>query len=102
MTTEHGLPRLKEIRACINILRDRMEYLEDKQAERIDERLNASHWISQEIRAISFALPVLEAEYDSVLRLRKLIMDEEGLDIAKYGLDSGLFALRRHEGASNG
>lgn len=102
MTTENGLPRLSEIRACINILRDRMEYLEDKQAERIDDRLNASHWISQEIRAISFALPVLEAEYDSVLRLRRLVMEEEGVDIRRFGLDSGLFAMRRHEGAHDG
>lgn len=76
MSTENGIEEHKRVQRNINIILDRLQYLQDKQAERIDDRLNPSHYLDMEIRALEWALPILEAERDALLRLTLAIRAE--------------------------
>lgn len=77
MTTENGIPTYKQVESYIRILRSRLEWVEDKQAERIDDRLQESGYFSAEINALRWVLTVAEAERDHLLRLRLLIRADE-------------------------
>lgn len=81
MTTEHGVPRPKQIRSWINQLINRQEYLAEKLAGWIEN--NGTDWdftntlTYREICTYEWAIPVLEAEYDSMVRLHKNNQDIE-------------------------
>lgn len=73
MTTEYGLATTKVLRRNINVLRDRMEYLQDKQAGRVDDGLQTSWYIEIEVGALRHAISVMEADFDAAARLHQKI-----------------------------
>lgn len=76
MTTENGLPGVGKVRRWIAKLEERAAWLEFKIGELDENSPKAGHyWV--ELLALRWALPVLEAEYDSVVRLRALVIDAE-------------------------
>jgi hypothetical protein len=72
VSTEAGMESLEHARRDIEVLRDRLVYLEQWSAEREavtgvpDTGVRA-----QEARAIRWALPILEAEWDAMLRIKR-------------------------------
>lgn len=75
MTTENGLPSLSVLRGHIEGLRRRLEWLDCRCERRINEGYDESHngYDRTEIAALTWALPVLEAEWDSAARFRREI-----------------------------
>lgn len=81
MTTENGLPKVSSVRRKIETLRRRHDYL----VWRIEAATAAgaeSHtgfdWAER--TALEWALPVLEAEWDNLARLRR----ETGADVVEH------------------
>lgn len=72
MTTENGLPPTQYVRRNIEHLIGRMEWLQSIP----DDRL--SSYQRSELRALEWAIPVLEVEYDSMIRLKRRLDAEVG------------------------
>lgn len=72
MTTENGMEELRHARRNIDVLREFLAYLDDWIAEHervtgvVDTGVRA-----QEARAVRWALPVLEAEWDNLRRMNE-------------------------------
>jgi hypothetical protein len=110
MTTTDGLPLYKHARSYLEIIRDRLTYLEDRDAMYRSEGARDNTFVTQEIRALRWAIPVLEAEVDDIVRLRKLVIATEGRQPepgtqpharAKHGLDGidrGWLEKSAHDG----
>lgn len=84
MTTEDGLPRTSHVRNNIEVLRRRMEFL----AWRIQDhdeagRAGTLSFDVAEQRALEWALPVLEAEFDFVARWQREIRVIEDREVRK-------------------
>lgn len=80
MTTEDGLSKLQHVRRNIETLADRLDYLDgwleahEAAVGHPDTGVRAC-----EARAIRWALPVLEAEWDALARIqRDIVMPAEG------------------------
>lgn len=73
MSTENGIQHSKTIRHHIEVLRGRLEYLEDRDAEFREQGARTNHFVAQEIYAIRWALPILESEWENAIRLRELV-----------------------------
>lgn len=72
MATENGLEKLHRARVHIEYLRERRAFLETKSiALEIDIRPGSGTYEAREIAAIDWALPILEAEWDNMARLRR-------------------------------
>lgn len=74
MTTENGLPRTKAVRAAIETLGKRRDWLLQRVADRqaVNPGWDADgSFDAQEIRALDLAIPALEAEFDFVARLQR-------------------------------
>lgn len=76
MTTDNGFPQNpKTIRAHINVLKERRDYLQEVKlpsvlAERPDLEGKAT-WQGSEIAALDYAIDVLEAEWDTAARIAR-------------------------------
>lgn len=74
MATDEGLAKISHARKHIEILRYRRAFLQQRIEYRnvtITDAVNA--FDEAEIRALDWALPVLEAEWDNLARLRRNI-----------------------------
>lgn len=72
MSTENGLEPLKFARRDIEVLRGRLEFI----AGRIEAMVAEGHvgragFLVAESRALAWALPVLEAEFDNLARMHR-------------------------------
>lgn len=92
MSTEHGLTKLGTIRDHCDTLMSRIVYLQT----RIDQRTaagvrdDANDYDRAELRAIAFALPLMETEWDNTARLmRDVIWPTVG-----HGPDNGTPSVR--------
>lgn len=78
MTTENGFTRPPVMRARIERLRRRAEYLEDSIAAKFEQGYSetspAVMFAEKELAALEWAIPVLEAEYDAAVRLQRKIV----------------------------
>lgn len=72
MATDEGLAKIQQARRHIELLRDRREFITQRCASRkIDGHEASNAHDEDEIRALDWALPVLEAEWDNLCRLRR-------------------------------
>lgn len=80
MTTEDGLAKLQHVRRNIEVLADRLAYLEEWIAQHEAATGHPDTGVRAcEARAIRWALPVLEAEWDTLARIqRTIVMPAEG------------------------
>lgn len=74
MSTENGTVPVRVATRRIETIRKRVQYLEEKLAW--TGKGQESHE-AQEAAALKWALPVLEAERDSLMRLHKAVNDHE-------------------------
>lgn len=88
MTTENGVERLKDIKHYLHVLCERRSYLHARVEERLLAGENPNGYHEVEIKALDWAIPVLEAERDSVVRLRKFILQTEGRNSDDRELDA--------------
>lgn len=77
MSTEQGLDTAANVNKHIDAFRDRVAFLEDRIAR--TDRVHDG-WDRREVAAINWAIPVLEAERDHLIRLRQAIQDAGGMD----------------------
>jgi hypothetical protein len=80
VTTENGLGKLQHVRRNIEVLADRLAYLDEWLARHEAATGQPDTGVRAcEARAIRWALPVLEAEWDSLARIqRTIVMPAEG------------------------
>ncbi len=72
MSTENGLAKMTHARRNIERLRSRAEFL----SGRIDQYIASGHadkagFDQGELRALEWALPILETEWDNLARIRR-------------------------------
>lgn len=71
MTTENGLERAAAARRKIEALRERHDFLVQRIQEREAEGLGATNgFYRSERAALEWAIPILETEWDSLVRMR--------------------------------
>lgn len=73
MTTSNGLVKSSRARSNIERIRERVEYLEERLAEKAAAGLNPGY-LNEELAALRWALPICEAEGDALLRVHRLAM----------------------------
>lgn len=71
MSTEEGVLDSRQVTALIERLRVRMEFVKGRME--VTGNFEGAHFDRDEYRALAWALPVLEAERDDLLRLRKVV-----------------------------
>lgn len=78
MTTEDGLARVKHARTAIEALRDRLAWLDQQTAlwEADHGTPDPNGYRAVEARALRWALPVLEAEWDALARLHRELPED--------------------------
>lgn len=70
MTTEHGVPTPRAAGRYVDVIRDRHDYLAG-----LADAGEANGWQVQELAALQWALPVLEAEQGTVIRLWRDVLN---------------------------
>jgi hypothetical protein len=67
---ETGLPTVREVGKIIETLHDRLTFLTTKVIVRREEG-RVTDWEEREIRALLFAIPIVEAEWDTYARMNR-------------------------------
>lgn len=70
MTTEHGVPTSRSVARHIDAIRDRHDWLTS-----LATAGEANGWQQRELSALAWALPVLEAEQGTIIRLWRDVLD---------------------------
>lgn len=81
MTTENGLLLPSTMARNIERLHRRVEFLEARIAERLDAGRPEAHngFDRAELDALTWAIPVLEAEHLAAIRLARLVLEAAGV-----------------------
>lgn len=76
MSTENGLARMSAYRGALHTLSRRRAYLEERLVvmRETGATEEAQNWVAAEILALNLAVPALEAEWDSMARIRRMVM----------------------------
>jgi hypothetical protein len=91
VTTENGVPWPRKCAGWIDTLRERRDWL----ASRV-EHGEANGYTEQELAALDWALPVLEAEHGAVLRLTRDVIDPAERLLAHASTKEQLAQFGRH------
>lgn len=91
MATDEGLAKISHARKHIELLRARREFLVQRIEYRSVTHTDAVNGFDEaEIRALDFALPVLEAEWDNLARLRRNVERVENrlINLERRGVET--------------
>lgn len=84
MTCSEGLEKLQHARKNIEVLQERLDWCQTRLSDVVDAQMGNPHfnpmstYWGRELLALEWALPILEAEWDYLARLRRELEEVEG------------------------